>query len=1077
MGRVIAQKDWSETPLGAIETWPQSLRSTVSLCLASSFPIALSWGTGCTQIYNDGYWPICGAKHPHSLGQDFRECWASAWPAIGEAFDTAWQGQARFLENQRMFLDRNGYLEETFFTFSFSPIRGESGEIGGLFHPFTETTAKMLSERRFKILRDLTESAAKSLSVEECCRRAESVLADCPFDLPFVLLYLLNEDGSSLRLAGSVGIAPGGLASPEQLQIATTDHAWPILSVLKSGESQIVEDFSERLGLTACGLYPEAPKQAIILPIECSGSTKPAGVLVAGVSTRLPLGEPYLNFFDLLAGQFGTALANARAFEEERRRAETLAEVDRAKTAFFSNISHEFRTPLTLMLGPLQEILAGNGRKLNANRKEIGLIYRNGLRLLRMVNALLEFSRIEAGRVHAQFEPVDLPAATAELASLFRAAVEKAALRLIVDCVELARPVYVDRAMWEMIVLNLLSNAFKFTFHGQIRVALREHATGVELLVADTGTGIPETALPHLFERFYQVEQAQGRTLEGTGIGLSLVQELAKLHGGRVQVESKMGVGSTFTVSLPFGHAHLAANTLKPLVDSTAPTQDAQTFIEEALRWLPDAEEDPSDSWDPQRDILQPRRGRILLADDNADMRHYVKRVLDDDFDVKAVSNGEEALQAALAQPPDLVISDVMMPKLDGFGLIASLRSHERTRAVPVVLLSALAGEEARIEGLQAGADDYLTKPFGARELLARVRTNVELSKLRSEFLRQYEGRRTAGQMERQWRSFDTLLSHTPDHVWQFDRNGCFIYVNRSMLNFWGKDTEPLQTGVKVFELDLPPEVADEFQRQLSRVIKERQPTRHEVEFKDLAGKTVCFEYILTPILAQDRTVDWVAGISRDITERKSAENSLKNSLAEKTALLREVHHRVKNNLQIISSLLAMQASNLEDESSRANLRDSERRVMSMALVHEQLYSHEEMASIDLAAYVRNLASHIFSSQNQSGSVQCRFDLAPTVLTVEQAIPCGLILNELITNALKYAYPKGGRGEVIVKVAGSAEQVAISVHDDGVGLPPDLDMTHTLGLQLIHLLTQQLCGEVELVRQSPGTSITIRFPR
>jgi len=377
---------------------------------------------------------------------------------------------------------------------------------------------------------------------------------------------------------------------------------------------------------------------------------------------------------------------------------------------------------------------------------------------------------------------------------------------------------------------------------------------------------------------------------------------------------------------------------------------------------------------------------------------------------------------------------------------------------------------------LQAGADDYLTKPFGARELLARVRTNVELSKLRAEFLRQEEGRRSADQMERQWRSFDTLLSHTPDHVWQFDRNGRFIYANRSMLNRWGK-TKESSADAKVFDLDLPVEVAFAFQNQLSQVIKDRHPARREVEFIDLQGKTVCFEYILTPILAHNGTVEWVAGISRDITERKSAENSLKNSLDEKTALLREVHHRVKNNLQIISSLLAMQASKLEDESSRAHLTDSERRVMSMALVHEQLYSHDEMASIDLAAYVRSLASHIFSSQNQSGAVQCRFDLAPTILTVEQAIPCGLILNELITNALKYAYPRGGSGEVTVKVASDSTSVTLGVHDYGVGLPVDLDMMQTLGLHLIHLLAQQLCGEVEVIRQSPGTSVTIRFPR
>jgi PAS domain S-box-containing protein len=1076
MSRVVAAKDWSLTPLGAIEHWPQSLRTTVSLCLASNFPISLAWGPECTQIYNDGYWPICGAKHPHSMGQDFRECWASAWPAIGEAFESAWKGKARFLENQRMFLDRNGYLEETFFTFSFSPVRDESGEVGGLFHPVTETTAKMLGERRIKTLRDMAESAAKAVGVEDCCRKVSAVLSECPFDLPFVLLYLLDEEGDSLRLASSVGIIPGSPANPERIERADFGKVWPLLSVLNDGKSKIVEDFTERLGLTTCGPYPEAPKRAIVMPIPRLGSTRWAGVVVAGVSARLPLDTSYRGFYDLIAGQLATTISNVRAYEEERRRAEALAEVDRAKTVFFANISHEFRTPLTLMLGPLQEMLARPGQSVRVNRDEVSLINRNGLRLLRLVNALLEFSRIEAGRVQAKFEAVDLPAITAELAGLFRAAIETAGLRLVVDCAPLGQPVYVDRVMWEKVVLNLLSNAFKFTFEGEIRIALREHATGVELLVADTGTGIPSEALPRLFDRFYQVENAQGRTFEGTGIGLSLVQELAKLHGGKVQVESKMGLGSAFTVSLPFGHAHLAAKHVKMPLSSTATALHAEAYVEEALRWLPGRAEENIEIWDAQQETLQTKRGRILLADDNADMRRYVHRVLEHDFEVEAVANGEEALKAALARLPDLVLTDVMMPKLDGFGLLAALRSDKRTRAVPVVLLSARAGEEARVKGLQAGADDYLTKPFGARELLARVRTNVELSKLRSEVLRQEESRRTADQIERQWRNFDALLANTPDHVWQVDRQGRFIYANRSMLSLWRKDADEV-IGTNIYGFNPPREMARDFEEQLQRVVEARKPVRHEAQFTDPGGKMVCYEYVLTPILASNRSVEWVAGISRDITERKTAENALKSSLDEKTALLREVHHRVKNNLQIISSLLAMQASKLKDQSSVAHLLDSERRVMSMALVHEQLYSHDDMASIDLAAYARNLVLHLFSSLNHNELIEIHFDLAPTMLTIDQAIPCGLILNESVTNALKYAYPHGENGEIAVKLSCDAESVMMAVSDQGVGFPRDLDTTQTLGLQLIQLLTEQLSGEAEFSRSLPGTSVTIRFPR
>src|SRR3954463_12750178 len=184
MRRLVQAKDWTQTPLGPVERWPQSLRTTVSLCLASNFPISLIWGRACIQIYNDGYWPICGGKHPGSMGQDFRECWHSAWPAIGEAFDRAQAGRTSYIENARMFLDRNGYLEETFFTFSFSPIRDESGKVNGLFHPVTETTIRMLSERRVRTLRDLSTRTAKARTIEAAARETIQVLSDCVFDLP-----------------------------------------------------------------------------------------------------------------------------------------------------------------------------------------------------------------------------------------------------------------------------------------------------------------------------------------------------------------------------------------------------------------------------------------------------------------------------------------------------------------------------------------------------------------------------------------------------------------------------------------------------------------------------------------------------------------------------------------------------------------------------------------------------------------------------------------------------------------------------------------------------------------------------
>src|SRR5258708_5916961 len=258
MGKLAAAMNWAETPLGPIGSWPQSLRTTVSLCLASNFPISLAWGPSHIQIYNDGYWPICGAKQPSSMGQDFRECWASAWPVIGAAFEQALAGETSYLENQRMFLDRNGYLEETFFTFSFSPIRDESGGVGGLFHPVTETTPTMLAERRTRALRDLAARTANAATVEQACTVITQVLAEYTLDVPFVLLYVFANGDEDAQLAGSFGVD------------AATAAAWPSPHKPNANESQ-VEEIQGRLGGVACGPYPEPPRKVMSVPIAGLG--------------------------------------------------------------------------------------------------------------------------------------------------------------------------------------------------------------------------------------------------------------------------------------------------------------------------------------------------------------------------------------------------------------------------------------------------------------------------------------------------------------------------------------------------------------------------------------------------------------------------------------------------------------------------------------------------------------------------------------------------------------------------------------------------------------------------------------
>lgn len=452
------------------------------------------------------------------------------------------------------------------------------------------------------------------------------------------------------------------------------------------------------------------------------------------------LGKELRNRHDAMEREVITRSRELAAANNELRAANLeLSKLDNAKTAFFSNISHEFRTPLTLMLGPIEDALNDAERPLPAEqRQRVQLAYNNALRLLKLVNALLDFSRLEAGRLQAHYAPLDISCFTAELAGMFQSAAEKAGIALKIDCPRLSTRVWVDRDMWEKIVPNLVSNALKFTLQGQITVSIREEHSQIVLTVADTGIGIPAEELPKIFDRFHRVASAHGRTHEGTGIGLSLVRELTALHGGTVSVESRANQGSTFCVAIPKGYTHLPADSVSLQAVDPRIGRDARAHVTEAAHWNDDAS--------VIRDTIRTAalkasaaRPHVLVVDDNADLRQYLTALLAPLYEVATASDGVAALEALQIRLPELVVSDVMMPRLDGFGLVKKMRADPVTASVPVILLSARAGEESAIDGLEAGADDYLIKPFSARELLARVRTHIQLAQTRRAWIAELE--------------------------------------------------------------------------------------------------------------------------------------------------------------------------------------------------------------------------------------------------------------------------------------------------------------------------------------------------
>ena len=733
--------DWAATPLGPVHTWPQSLRTSVRILLTSRFAMWMGWGPELTFFYNDAYARMTlGKKHPWALGRAAREVWEEIWSDIGPRIEQVMEtGTATWDEGLLLFLERSGYVEETYHTFSYSPLTDDTTAVAGMLCVVTEETDRVIGARRLASLRELAASLATVTTEADVIEGLRGGIGENQRDIPFSMLYLYEGDDDArtrAHLAGATGIQPGHPAVVKEIAEDEEDQPWSAAATRARSERVIVDDLPERFDDIPTGAWDIAPRQAVVVPIAQAGQQRAAGFLVAAINPYRQLDEGYLGFIDLVAGQIAASLENARARERERQRAEALAELDRAKTQFFSNVSHEFRTPLTLILGPTEDVLA-NPDTGARSRASLEVVHRNALRLLKLVNTLLDFSRIEAGRIDARYERTDLAKLTAELASSFQSVVEKAGLELEIDCVPVGENVYVDRDMWEKIVLNLVSNAFKHTFDGSVSVALRESEGAAELVVCDTGIGISPDQIPRLFDRFYRVPNVRSRTHEGTGIGLSLVQQLVRLHGGAIAVESVQGEGTTFTVRIPLGKAHLPADRLwsgNGTVRVSTPASGARAYTAEAERWVPD-DSDASIAGVRSDDERSPalEGARVLLADDNADMRDYAARLLRaQGWVVDTAGDGAAALAAVRRTPPDLVLSDVMMPGLDGSGLLRALRADPATSTTPIILLSARAGEEARVEGLDSGADDYLVKPFSAQELVARVRSHLSLARARS---------------------------------------------------------------------------------------------------------------------------------------------------------------------------------------------------------------------------------------------------------------------------------------------------------------------------------------------------------
>lgn len=442
-----------------------------------------------------------------------------------------------------------------------------------------------------------------------------------------------------------------------------------------------------------------------------------------------------------VASQAAIAVQQARLYQKTRQQAEQLLELDRQKTEFFQNISHEFRTPLTLTIGPLEGAVA-KSQGLSPEQSVIAL--RNSRRLLRLVNQLLDLQRLDAGRMQPSFRPCDLVEFVSQIVESFRLYCDRKGVQLTTS-LEACPSVYLDLEKFDKVLYNLLSNAMKFTpAGGCISVTLKPAGDHCLLKVIDTGIGIRPDQIPHLFERFRQAEGSANRSYEGSGLGLALVKELVELHGGQISVDSTYGAGSTFTIWVQTGVAHLPP---QQVIDVQAEIQPNRAAVE-----LSDVEADLQDEVGiasleadlPNLETVEPAlldlapaaiapveptaHAHVLIVDDNPDVRSYVSSILRErGYQISTARNGAEGLRVAQASPPHLIVTDLMMPQVSGLDLIRQVRQNETLRGIPIILLTAKANEDTRIEGVEQGADAYLAKPFNDRELLAEVRNLLAL--------------------------------------------------------------------------------------------------------------------------------------------------------------------------------------------------------------------------------------------------------------------------------------------------------------------------------------------------------------
>lgn len=736
MGRRFVEFDWAATEMGPLDGWPIELQVAVDMCLRTLFPTSMRVGESLRMIYNDASREIYGAaRFQDALGRPGLLVWPETATQVGDLIATVKAtGRPYFFADRPLYLNRAVESEECYFTLCFSAVTDADDAVLAVVSTFVETTRQVLAERRLSTLARLGRAVSQSGTEADLARAALPVLAENAADHP----------------AGSLYRAPraADAAAVSLVEFGVVEDADAVLELVESCRSTGTVQHDGTLHA---------------FPITAPEQQSPNHVLVLRHNDARPWDAELETYLGLVATTIGAALIDRGELWAERRQVARAAALDAAKAAFFAGVNHELRTPLSLISAPIESLFERRDEFTPEVARQLEFVRSNAARLARMVDAMLDFSRMEAGRLVPDLESADVSEQVRTMVASFAPAMEQAGLRFVVDVPDLSQPALVDADFLERIVLNLLSNAVKFTADGTVELRLSEQDGHYRIEVSDTGPGIDVEDHERIFARFERIAPPAGaRAPWGAGIGLAMVRQLTELLGGTVRLHSVLGEGSTFTVTLPF-------------VPPTEPGQAGQSVTPRRVESFLSELERPAERAAGADD----GRPRLLIVEDDGQMAGFLADSLADSYEVEIAGNGEAGLAAVRANRPDIVLSDVAMPGMDGVELVRRIRTDPALRELPVLLLSARTDEQASGSGLSGGADDYIGKPFRITDVRDRLAAHLSRARERN--------------LDADWRR--AALTAIQEGVVVFDSDGLAIEMNQAFTDLIGysMDDGPLR--------------------------------------------------------------------------------------------------------------------------------------------------------------------------------------------------------------------------------------------------------------------------------------------